>query len=424
MKRKKVIKMIDTSKPISIPKTPLVCYDFNLAGCDQFIALNEPIIVAVLNKAKQEKQTQFNHLLAIKLDGVIEVDPNNQILNSIVYKPIYDKLGLLDMYSLSRFKQQAYFVNAYNFMISNDLKSTADNILRDYYHKLHSFIDQVSNVKDTDTLSCLVNTFDKRIYASDSYLDWLINRADIYFDTNLDVDYLWQKPKYLYEKLLLGVSDTHSLINSYKVKMLIKLAVILAEKYLNQANRNYFITLLNKFSNLLINNPLSDNTAFFCEPSVSPAKQARIGDCDEIYADMLILMRKTNMPCLTLPLNAVSFMFFRQGIYGKNKEDVRNLLNKIIFSSCSKSNPEPDWYQKQARTLITQWQWASQYHKADFINFSDFMAIIKNNFEIDNPNYQALRYELAIYIQDKKQDDVVNVFWQIIINGYVNRKIE
>lgn len=416
--------MIDTSKPISIPKTPLVCYDFNLAGCDQFIALNEPIIVAVLNKAKQEKQTQFNHLLAIKLDGVIEVDPNNQILNSIVYKPIYDKLGLLDMYSLSRFKQQAYFVNAYNFMISNDLKSTADNILRDYYHKLHSFIDQVSNVKDTDTLSCLVNTFDKRIYASDSYLDWLINRADIYFDTELDVDYLWQKPKYLYEKLLLGVSDTHSLINRYKAKMLIKLAVILAEKCLNQANRNYFITLLNKFSDLLINNPLPDNTAFFCEPSVSPAKQTRIGDCDEIYADMLTLMHKTDMQYLTLPLNAVSFMFFRQGIYGENKKDIRNTLNKVIFSSCSKSNPEPDWYQKQARTLITQWQWASQYHKADFINFSDFMAIIKNNFEIDNPNYQALRYELAIYIQDKKQDDVVNVFWQIIINGYVNRKIE
>lgn len=424
MKRKKVIKMIDTSKPISIPKTPLVCYDFNLAGCDQFIALNEPIIVAVLNKAKQEKQTQFNHLLAIKLDGVIEVDPNNQILNSIVYKPIYDKLGLLDMYSLSRFKQQAYFVNAYNFMISNDLKSTADNILRDYYHKLHSFIDQVSNVKDTDTLSCLVNTFDKRIYASDSYLDWLINRADIYFDINLDVDYLWQKPKYLYEKLLLGVSDTHSLINSYKVKMLIKLAVILAEKYLNQANRNYFITLLNKFSNLLINNPLSDNTAFFCEPSVSPAKQARIGDCDEIYADMLILMHKTNMSYLTLPLNAVSFMFFRQDIYGENKEDIRNLLNKIIFSSYSKSNPEPDWYQKQAYTLITQWQWAYQYHKGDFINFSDFIAIIKNNFEIDKPSYQALRYELASHMQDKKLADFVKTFWQIIINGYINRKIE
>lgn len=424
MKRKKVIKMIDTSKPISIPKTPLVCYDFNLAGCDQFIALNEPIIVAVLNKAKQEKQTQFNHLLAIKLDGVIEVDPNNQILNSIVYKPIYDKLGLLDMYSLSRFKQQAYFVNAYNFMISNDLKSTADNILRDYYHKLHSFIDQVSNVKDTDTLSCLVNTFDKRIYASDSYLDWLINRADIYFDTELDVDYLWQKPKYLYEKLLLGVSNTPSLINSYKAKMIIKLAVILAERYLNQANRNYFITLLNKFSDLLINSLLPDNSAFFCDSNVSPAKQARIGDCDEIYADMLILMHKTNMSCLTLPLNAVSFMFFRQGIYGENKEDVRNLLNKIIFSSCSKSNPEPDWYQKQARTLITQWQWAYQYHKGDFINFSDFMAIIKNNFEIDRPSYQALRYELASHMQDRKQTNFVNTCWHIIANSYVNHKSE
>lgn len=113
-----------------------------------------------------------------------------------------------------------------------------------------------------------------------------------------------------------------------------------------------------------------------------------------------------------------------QGIYGENKEDIRDILNRIVFSSCTKGNFEPDWYQTQARTLITQWQWASQYHKADFINFSDFMAIIKNNFEIDNPNYQALRYELAIYIQDKKQDDVVNVFWQIIINGYVNRKIE
>lgn len=415
--------MIDTSKPINIPKTPLVCYDFNLTGCDQFIALNEPIIVAALNKAKQEKQTQFNHLLAIKLDGTIEVDPNNQLLNSIVYRPIYDKLSLLDMYSLPRFKQQEYFVNVSIFMISNDLKSTADNILRDYYHKLQSFIDQVSNVKDTDALSGLVSTFDKRIYASDSYLDWLIDRADIYFDTNLDVDYLWQKPKYLYEKLLLGISDTHSLINSYKVKMLIKLTVILAEKYLNQANRNYFITLLNKFSDLLINNPLPDNTAFFCEPNISPAKQARIGDCDEIYADMLILMHKTNMQYLTLPLNAVSFMFFRQGIYGENKEDVRNLLNKIIFSSCNKSNPEPDWYQKQARTLITQWQWAYQYHKGDFINFSDFMAIIKNNFEIDRPSYQALRYELASHIQDKKQADFVNVFWQIIANGYVNRKI-
>lgn len=415
--------MIDTSKPINIPKTPLVCYDFNLTGCDQFIALNEPIIVAALNKAKQEKQTQFNHLLAIKLDGTIEVDPNNQLLNSIVYRPIYDKLSLLDMYSLPRFKQQEYFVNVSIFMISNDLKSTADNILRDYYHKLQSFINQVSNVKDTDALSGLVSTFDKRIYASDSYLDWLIDRADIYFDTNLDVDYLWQKPKYLYEKLLLGISDTHSLINSYKVKMLIKLTVILAEKYLNQANRNYFITLLNKFSDLLINNPLPDNTAFFCEPNISPAKQARIGDCDEIYADMLILMHKTNMQYLTLPLNAVSFMFFRQGIYGENKEDVRNLLNKIIFSSCNKSNPEPDWYQKQARTLITQWQWAYQYHKGDFINFSDFMAIIKNNFEIDRPSYQALRYELASHIQDKKQADFVNVFWQIIANGYVNRKI-
>lgn len=424
MKRKKVIKMIDTSKPISIPKTPLVCYDFNLAGCDQFIALNEPIIVAVLNKAKQENQSQFNHLLAIKLDGTVEIDPNSQLLNSIVYRPIYDKLGLLKIYGLPRFKQQEYFVNAYNFVISNDLKSTADDILRDYYHKLQSFINQVSNVKDTDTLSCLVNTFDKRIYASDSYLDWLINRADIYFDTNLDVDYLWQKPKYLYEKLLLGVSDTHAFINSYKVKMLIKLAVILAERYLNQANRNYFITLLNKFSNLLINNPLSDNTAFFCEPSVSPAKQARIGDCDEIYADMLILMHKTNMSYLTLPLNAVSFMFFRQGIYGENKKDIRNTLNKVIFSSCAKGDFEPDWYQKQARTLITQWQWAYQYNKSDFINFSDFIAIIKNNFEIDKPSYQALRYELASHMQDKKLADFINAFWQIIVNGYVNRKAE
>ena len=416
--------MIDTNKPISIPKTPLVCYDFNLADCDQFIALNEPIIVAVLNKAKQENQSQFSHLLAIKLDGTIEVDSNNQILNSIVYQSIYDKLGLLDIYDLPTFKQQEYFVNAYNFVISNDLKSTADNILRDYYHKLQSFIKQVSNVKDTDTLSCLVNTFDKRIYASDSYLDWLINRADIYFDTNLDVDYLWQKPKYLYERLLLGVSDTHSLINRYKVKMLIKLAAILAEKYFNQANRNYFITLLNKFSDLLINNPLSDNTAFFSEPNVSSAKQIRIGDCDEIYADMLTLMHKTGMQYLTLPLNAVSFMFFRQGIYGENKEDIRNTLNKIVFSSCSKNNPEPDWYQKQARTLITQWQWAYQYNKGDFINFSDFMAIIKNNFEIDKPSYQALRCELASHVPDKKQADFVNAFWQIIVNGYVNRKTE
>lgn len=415
--------MIDTSKPISIPKTPLVCYDFTLAGCDQFIALNEPIVIAALNKAKQENQSQFNHLLAIKLDGTVEVDPNNQVLNSIVYRPIYDKLSLLDMYSLPRLKQQAYFVNVSNFMINNDLKSTADNILRDYYHKLQSFINQVSNVKDTDTLSCLVNTFDKRIYASDNYLDWLINRADIYFDTELDVDYLWQKPKYLYEKLLLGVSDTHTLINSYKVKMLIKLTVILAEKYLNQTNRNYFITLLNKFSDLLINNPLPDNTSFFCEPNISPAKQARIGDCDEIYADMLILMHKTDMQYLTLPLNAVSFMFFRQDIYGENKEDIRNFLNKIIFSSCAKGDFEPDWYQKQARILITQWLWAYQYHKGDYINFSDFVAIIKNNFEIDKPSYQALRYELASHMQNRKQADFVKTFWQIIINGYINRKI-
>lgn len=423
MKRKKVIKMIDTSKPISIPKTPLVCYDFNLAGCDQFIALNEPIIVAVLNKAKQENQSQFNHLLAIKLDGTVEIDPNSQLLNSIVYRPIYDKLGLLKIYGLPTFKQQAYFVNAYNFMINNDLKSTADDILRDYYNKLQSFINQVSNVKDTDTLSCLVNTFDKRIYASDSYLDWLINRADIYFDTSLDVDYLWQKPKCLYEKLLLGVSNAPSLINSYKAKMLIKLAVILAERYLNQANRNYFITLLNKFSDLLINSSLPDNNSFFCEPSVSSVKQARIGDCDEIYADMLILMRKTDMQYLTLPLNAVSFMFFRQDIYGENKEDIRDVLNRIVFSSCTKGGFEPDWYQKKACTLITQWQWAYQYHKGDFINFSDFMTIIKNNFEIDKPSYQALRYELASHVQDRKQTNFVNAFWQIIANGYVNRKI-
>lgn len=113
-----------------------------------------------------------------------------------------------------------------------------------------------------------------------------------------------------------------------------------------------------------------------------------------------------------------------QGIYGKNKEDIRNLLNRIIFSSCTKGNFEPDWYQKQACTLITQWQWAYQYHKGNFINFSDFIAIIKNNFEIDKPSYQALRCELASHMQDKKLANFVNAFWQIIANGYVNRKAE
>lgn len=113
-----------------------------------------------------------------------------------------------------------------------------------------------------------------------------------------------------------------------------------------------------------------------------------------------------------------------QGIYGENKEDIRDILNRIVFSSCTKGNFEPDWYQTQACTLITQWQWAYQYNKGNFINFSDFIAIIKNNFEIDKPSYQALRCELASHMQDKKLANFVNAFWQIIANGYVNRKAE
>lgn len=402
--------MLNTEKPAINKQTPLTCYNFAL---EDFILRNSNIVQNKLLSLQQEGQNWFKQCIATKINGTIVITDHfdDFVTEEIEYRSIEDKLNAftINSYLYNNINNRLYAVMSFDIPITNIADSTK-TILEHYFSYLKTLVIKESYADTTEELNSVADRTDRQLFSPESYITWLVNHADVFIsEVAIDINYLWQKPQFLYNTLLVYLDQSNmSLYTSYKLLFLLKLSNLFIETHKDLISKNHIRTLLNSFSKRLL--MLATNAININEIN------------DEIYLEMLILKRLADPTDIVLPLDAIKYLYENVTEYCDSAKHLSDTLSNITFvNSIETANASTDtiqsWQQTNIKEIVSNWY---QYYKTNKNKFTYFFDSIKNNFMLDRNAYNALIKEADYYLQHKLECEFAKLLYKIADTGYLN----
>ena len=402
--------MLNTEKPAINKQTPLTCYNFAL---EDFILRNSNIVQNKLLSLQQEGQNWFKQCIATKINGTIVITDHfdDFVTEEIEYQSIEDILNAFSIssYLYNNINNRLYAVMSFDIPITNIADNTK-TIIEHYFSYLKTLVIKESYADTTEELNSVADRTDRQLFSPESYITWLINRADVFIsEVEIDTNYLWQKPQFLYNALLVYLNQSSmSLYTSYKLLFLLKLAILLIETHKDLISKNHIRTLLNSFSKRLL--MLAANAININEIN------------DEIYLEMLILKRLADPTDIVLPLDAITYLYENVIEYCDSTKHLSDTLSNITFAnSIETANASTDtiqsWQQANINEIVSNWY---QYYKTNNNKFAYFFDNIKDNFMLDKNAYNALIKEADYYLQHKLEFEFAKLLYKIADTGYLN----